>query len=105
MGALDEVVATVVDRCGFRVMLDVANQYAGGVYGSLIDSAVLALGPLVAQPAGLRCADLRSLGYGAKDSVDYWFFWNSPPLMDADLDGIPCETVFSDVAQYMPAYW
>jgi len=25
--------------------------------------------------------------------------------MDADLDGIPCETVFSDVAQYMPAYY
>jgi hypothetical protein len=103
--ALDGVVATVVDRCGFQVMVDVANQYDRAVFGTLIDSAALALGALAAEPAGLRCADLKSIGYGAKDSVDYWFYWGSPPLMDADLDGIPCETVFADVARFMPAYW
>jgi hypothetical protein len=25
--------------------------------------------------------------------------------MDADADGIPCETVFSDVERYLPAYY
>jgi hypothetical protein len=36
--------------------------------------------------------------------VDYWFLWGMPPLMDADANGIPCETVWPDVAQYVPAF-
>jgi hypothetical protein len=105
MAAVDDLVHRVVDRCGFQVMADVAYQYAEPVYSSLLDTAALALGGLFLQPDGLRCADLQSLGYGAKDSVDYWFLWGAPPLMDADADGIPCETVFSDVERYLPAYY
>jgi hypothetical protein len=73
----------------------------------LIDDgcAAVALGDLFLEPDGLRCADLQALGYGTKDAVDYWFLWGTPPLMDADADGIPCETVFPDVERYLPAYY
>jgi hypothetical protein len=65
----------------------------------------VALGDLFLEPDGLRCADLQALGYGAKDAVDHWFLCGAPPLMDADADGIPCETVFPDVERYLPAYY
>jgi hypothetical protein len=105
MRSVAAVVGRVVDRCGFRVMLDVANQYNEPLFSTLADSAVLALGSLALEPDGMRCADLAALGYGAKDAVDYWFLWGAPPLMDADADGIPCETVFPDVERYLPAYY
>jgi hypothetical protein len=99
------VVAGIVDGCGFKVLFDVADQYPEPVRSSLLDSAAVALGDLFIEPDGLRCADLQTRGYGAKDAVDYWFLWGAPPLMDADLDGVPCETVFSDVERYLPAYY
>jgi hypothetical protein len=104
-GALGGVVAAVVDRCGFQVMVDVANQYPEPLYSALLDIAMLALGDLYLEPDSLHCADLEWRGYGAKDAVDYWFLWGAPPLMDADADGIPCETVFPDVERYLPDYW
>jgi hypothetical protein len=103
--ALQEVVAEVVERCGYQVMVDVADQFSGPASYDLLVDANVALGYLLLEPEGLRCADLQGLGYDAKDAVDYWFLWEAPALMDADLDGIPCETVFSDVARYMPAYY
>jgi hypothetical protein len=105
MRELDRVVAAVVDGCGFMVLADVADQYEGAVYDTLLDSAFTALGALFYEPTGLRCADLQERGYGAKDAVDYWFLWGSPPLMDADANGIPCQTVFPDVDRYLPAYY
>jgi hypothetical protein len=103
--ALQDVVAGVVESCGYQVMIDVADQFADPASYDLLVDANLALGYLLLEPEGLRCADLQSLGYSAKDAVDYWFLWEAPDLMDADLNGVPCETVFADVERYLPAYY
>jgi hypothetical protein len=102
-GTLGHLVSAVVDACGYQVMIDVANQYPNPLYGWLAATAVSALGEISELPEGLRCADLRGLGFGPKQAVDYYFLWGGPALMDADSDGIPCETVWSDVARYMPS--
>ncbi|MFG1907257.1 hypothetical protein [Kribbella sp. NPDC048928] len=54
-------------------------------------------------PAGLFCRDLDAKGYSYVAAVDYWRLHGQPNQMDADRNGIPCETVYprSDVA----AYW
>jgi hypothetical protein len=54
-------------------------------------------------PAGLFCRDLNAKGYSYVAAVDYWRLHGQPNQMDADRNGIPCETVYSrnDVA----AYW
>ena len=103
--ALADVVFDVVDACGYQVMVDVADQYPQPLYGWLRETAVTGLGEIGALPGGLRCAELQALGLGPKQAVDYWFLWDAPALMDADLDGVPCETVWTDVAQYLPAYY
>lgn len=61
------------------------------------------LGDVLAQPAGLLCRDLESKGFSYSASVDYWRFHGQPNRMDADRNGIPCETVYprGDVI----AYW
>jgi hypothetical protein len=57
-------------------------------------------------PGGLYCRDLYGRGVGYADAVYYWYAQGSPDRMDADLDGIPCETVYpaSDVAAYWGGY-
>ena len=105
LSGLQGLVVDVVDRCGYQLMVDVANQYPDPLYSWLRTTAVMALGEISALPDGLRCADLASLGLGPKQAVDYWFLWNGPSLMDADVDGIPCETVWQDVEQHMPAHY
>jgi hypothetical protein len=102
---LQHLVGEVVDQCGYQLMVDVANQYPEPLYSWLRTTAVMALGEIAALPDGLRCADLASRGFGPKQAIDYWFLWNGPSLMDADVDGIPCETVWSNVEQYMPAHY
>jgi hypothetical protein len=54
-------------------------------------------------PAGLFCRDLDAKGYSYVAAVDYWRLHGQPDQMDADRNGIPCETVYprADVA----AYW
>jgi hypothetical protein len=54
-------------------------------------------------PAGLFCRDLNARGYSYVAAIDYWRMHGQPNQMDADRNGIPCETVYpaSDVA----AYW
>lgn len=51
---------------------------------------------------GLYCRDLKAQGYTYSESVAYWIAQGRPPRMDADGNGIPCETVYesSDVEQY-----
>jgi hypothetical protein len=105
LSALADLVFDVVDRCGFRVMIDVADQYPDPLYGWLQLTAVTGLGEISALPGGLRCAELQTLGLGPKQAVDYWFLWGGPGLMDADANGVPCETVWPDVSQYMPPNW
>lgn len=56
----------------------------------------------VGLPGGLLCKDLAARGIGYPDAVAYWFAEGAPDRMDADLNGIPCETVYSgdDVIDY-----
>ena len=53
--------------------------------------------------AGLFCRDLHALGYGYVDAVAYWVREGSPDRMDADRNGIPCETVWP--ATDVVAFW
>lgn len=57
---------------------------------------------VTAEPDGLLCRDLRAAGYDFAASVEYWRYHSQPSRMDADRNGIPCETVFSppEVARY-----
>ena len=61
------------------------------------------LGDVRTQPAGLFCRDLRAKGFSYPAAVDYWRAQGQPERLDADRNGIPCETVYptGDVV----AYW
>jgi hypothetical protein len=61
------------------------------------------VGDVRSLPAGLFCRDLNAKGYSYVAAIDYWRLHGQPNQMDADRNGIPCETVYSrsDVA----AYW
>lgn len=56
-------------------------------------------------PSGLFCRDLAAQDYSYAAAVEYWRIEGMPDRMDADRNGIPCETVYppSDVAAYWPA--
>jgi hypothetical protein len=56
--------------------------------------------------SGLYCRDLKRLGYSYGDALRYWRYWGEPDNMDADLNGIPCETVYTaaEVKRYFPNY-
>ncbi|TCC40644.1 hypothetical protein [Kribbella speibonae] len=66
-------------------------------------SAAPAIGDVRSLPAGLFCRDLNAKGYSYVAAIDYWRLHGQPNQMDADRNGIPCETVYprGDVA----AYW
>ncbi|MGA9596599.1 MAG: DUF3160 domain-containing protein [Acidimicrobiia bacterium] len=46
--------------------------------------------------SGLFCRDLAAMGYGFTEAVAYWLAEGAPDRMDADRNGIPCETVYPD---------
>lgn len=54
-------------------------------------------------PAGWFCRDLNAQGYSYVAAVDYWRMHGQPNQMDADRNGIPCETVYP--ASDISAYW
>jgi hypothetical protein len=56
-----------------------------------------------ALPGGLFCRDLNAQGFSYSEAVDYWFLHGAPDQMDEDLNGIPCETVYSPAE--VSAYW
>ena len=60
------------------------------------------IGDVRTQPAGLFCRDLNGRGFSYSAAVDYWRNNGQPDRMDADRNGVPCETVYSrsDVANY-----
>ena len=62
----------------------------------------IAIGDVRSLPSGLFCRDLKAKGYSYVAAIDYWRFHGQPNQMDADRNGIPCETVYSrsDVASY-----
>lgn len=47
-------------------------------------------------PSGLICRDLRDRGADVYAALDYYVSEGFPERMDADGDGVPCETVYSD---------
>lgn len=61
-------------------------------------------GNVLAEPAGLFCRDLRGRGYSYSAAVAYYDQFGRPDQMDADKNGIPCETVYprSDIVGYWP---
>lgn len=52
---------------------------------------------------GLFCRDLAAMGYGYEVAVEYWMREGQPDRMDADRNGIPCETVYPETE--VQAYW
>jgi hypothetical protein len=44
------------------------------------------------------CAQLRARGVDAAGAIAYYLDHGSPARMDADGNGIPCETVYPDIA-------
>jgi hypothetical protein len=53
---------------------------------------------------GYYCRDLKRFGYSYGEALRYWRYWGEPDNMDADLNGIPCETVYTaaQVRRYFP---
>jgi hypothetical protein len=45
-------------------------------------------------PSGLMCVDLSAAGFPYPSAVGYWLREDRPQRMDADGNGIPCETVY-----------
>jgi hypothetical protein len=60
------------------------------------------LTPLPQLPSGLFCRDLFASGYSYEEAINYWILNGQPDRMDADGNGIPCETVYpkGDVVDY-----
>lgn len=52
---------------------------------------------------GHFCRDLRPRGYSYAEAVQYWMIEGRPDRMDADRNGIPCETVYPE--SEVDAYW
>ena len=46
--------------------------------------------------SGLFCRDIAGMGFGFSEAVAYWMAEGAPDRMDADGNGIPCETVFPE---------
>lgn len=59
-------------------------------------------GSLFFAEPGLMCRDLQPRGFSFADAVRYWWWDGSPDRMDADTNGIPCETIYpaSEVAAF-----
>lgn len=60
------------------------------------------LGDVRDQRPGLLCRDLKAKGFSYSAAIDYWRYNGQPNAMDADRNGIPCETVYAraDVRSY-----
>jgi len=81
--AADEVIATFV----------VGGDLGAGVAPP--PEAAPAGGDGIELAPGLLCRDLADMGFGYYEAVGYWIREGHPDRMDADLNGLPCETVFS----------
>lgn len=55
--------------------------------------------PSYGYPSGLLCRDLASRGADVYDALRYFIWEGYPSRMDADGNGIPCETVYPDAAE------
>jgi hypothetical protein len=52
---------------------------------------------------GRYCATMHAAGWSFKEARDYYNDHGQPAHMDADGDGIPCETVYGEVGGPAPA--
>lgn len=52
---------------------------------------------------GMFCRDLAAIGYDYAEAVTYWTREGRPDRMDADRNGIPCETVYPSAE--VLAFW
>ena len=50
--------------------------------------------PVAGLAGGLFCRDVEAAGYSFDQALAYWVREGGPSRMDADEDGIPCETVY-----------
>ena len=53
--------------------------------------------------SGLLCRDLANQGVSYGGAVAYWYTEGLPSRMDADGNGIPCETVYPQ--SVVDAFW
>ena len=49
------------------------------------------------EASGQLCRDLAASGYRFSDALAYWFMEGAPDRMDADGNGVPCETVYDEM--------
>ena len=59
--------------------------------------------PVAGEPPDQFCRDLNSSGYRFPDALAYWLMESTPDRMDADGNGVPCETVYDpmEIATYL----
>jgi hypothetical protein len=82
--------------------LTVAPSVKGTTAPAPVRTLPKAIGDVRSLPAGLFCRDLKTKGYSYVAAIDYWRLHGQPNQMDADRNGIPCETVYprGDIGQY-----
>ena len=81
----------------------VANEPSSSTTTTTTVPAVVTVPPVAEVESGLLCRDLSGLGYGYVDAVAYWVREGQPDRMDADRNGIPCETVYARAE--VVAFW
>lgn len=59
--------------------------------------------PVLSEPAGLMCRDLKAKGYSYGEAVLYWEHHGRPENMDASGAGIPCQSVYD--REDVVAHW
>ena len=69
---------------------------------TLSTTSTTSLAPIDRLDSDLSCRELAALGYSYVDAIRYWEREGVPDRMDADWDGIPCETAWphDDVATF-----
>jgi hypothetical protein len=75
----------------WRAMLDAGNAPDRPSWQSPLFAGGFSSGGLA---GGLLCREVSAAGYGFADALAYWVREGTPARMDADGNGIPCETVF-----------
>lgn len=78
------------------------TELATSTSTSVTATSTTTLSPVTDLEPGLYCRDLHPRGYTYSQAVQYWMLERMPDRMDADRNGIPCETVYpeSDVVDY-----
>jgi len=64
------------------------------VYSGTDVDALLEFDAANVVPAGALCRDVEAAGYGFADALVYWVREGEPARMDADHNGLPCETAY-----------